>query len=393
MKQSGNTNTRTNPREIYLDYAATTPVADEVLQAMLPYFKDTYGNPGSFNTQGMRARDAVDAARATISKILHCKTSEIIFTSGGTESINLAIKGVMRANKEKGNHLITTKIEHEAVLETCASLEKHEGIKVTYLDVNKEGLINLDKLEQAIHKGTILISIMYANNEIGTIQPIKQIADIAHKHNIYLHTDACQANLLDLDVTHLNIDLLTLNGSKIYGPKGSGILYKKSGIPLHPLLHGGGQEYNLRSGTENVPAIVGFATALNLIQKTREQEITRLTQLRDKLIKGILASIPDARLNGHPTQRVPHNVNITFHGVDSESLLVALNEHHIYASAGSACTSRKTGPSHVILATGLSTKQAQGTIRFTLGKETTEAHIREVLHVLPDIVKKLRNLQ
>ncbi len=378
--------------EVYLDHAATTSLAPEVLEAMLPYLKEEYGNPGSFNTKGMKARDAVDAARATVSKILHAKASEIIFTSCGTESINLALKGVMRANKEKGNHLITTKIEHQATLQTCSYLEKYEGVKVTYLDVDEYGMVNPQDVEDAIMKETVLISVMYANNEIGTIQPINEIGKIAQKNKVYFHTDACQAGMLDLDVGRLNVDLLSLNGSKIYGPKGTGLLYKKSGVPLHPLLHGGGQERELRSGTENVAGIVGFAKALSLLQQQKDHESKRLMHLRDKLVQGIKKSIQNTVLNGHPTQRLPGNASITFPGVDTEALLIAMNEHGIFASAGSACTSRKLGPSHVIMATGVSAERAEGTIRFTLGKETTEKQIDYVLNVLPDLVKKLRSV-
>ena len=382
------------PKEkgIYLDYAATTPVSDEVMASMEPYFQREYGNPGSFNTLGMKARDAVDAARAKISKILNCKTSELIFTSCGTESINLAIKGFMRANKEKGNHLITTSIEHQAVLETCRYLEKYEGVKVTYLDVNHEGFINLRQLEESIKKETILVSIMYANNEIGTIQSLSDIGKITKKQGIIFHTDACQAGLLNLDVNKLQVDLLSLNGSKIYGPKGVGLLYKKTGIPLHPLIHGGGQENNLRSGTENVPGIVGFAAALSMIQENKEKEIERLKNLQEKLIDNILKNIPNSHLNGPIKNRLPGNASITFKGLDTEALLIALNDSGIYASSGSACTSKNINASHVILAIGSAQEKASGTIRFTLGKYTTKQDIDYVLDVLPGIIKKLRSI-
>lgn len=375
-----------------MDYAATTPVAPEVLKAMQPFLNEEFGNPGSFNTLGMKARDAVDAARSTIAQVLHTKTSEIIFTAGGTESINLAIKGVMRGNKEKGSHLITTKIEHQAVLQTCQYLEKYENVEVTYLDVNEQGYVNPQDVEKAIKKNTILISVMYANNEIGSIQPLAEIGSIAHKHGIIFHTDACQAGLLELDVTKLNIDLLSLNGSKIYGPKGTGILYKKSGIPLHPIIHGGGQEQNLRSGTENVSGIVGFATALSLLQKKRNKESERLALLQKKLMEGILKTIPNTLLNGPKENRLPGNISITFGNVDTEALLIALNDAGIYASSGSACTSKKIGASHVLLATGASAKRAEGTIRFTLGHYTTEQDIDYVLKTIPNIVKKLRSI-
>ncbi len=377
---------------VYLDYAATTPVAPEVIKAMQPFLSEEFGNPGSFNTLGMRARDAVDAARATIAQILHTKTSEIIFTAGGTESINLAIKGIVRGNKEKGNHIITTKIEHQAVLQTCQYLEKYEGVEVTYLDVNEQGYVNPQDVEKAIKKNTILISVMYANNEIGVIEPLTEIGIIAHKHGIVFHTDACQAGLLEVDVTKLNVDLLSLNGSKIYGPKGTGILYKKNGVPIHPIVHGGGQEQNLRSGTENVAGIVGFATALSLLQKNKKEESERLTKLQNKLIQGMLKTVPNTMLNGPKEKRLPGNVSITFGNVDTEALLIALNDAGIYASSGSACTSKKIGASHVLLATGASAKRAEGTIRFTLGKYTTEQDMGYVLKIVPNIVKKLRSI-
>ena len=377
---------------VYLDYAATTPVAPEVFAAMRPYFQEEYGNPSSFHTLGMRARDAVDRARATIAQILHAKTSEIFFTSGGTESINLALKGVMRANKEKGNHLITTKIEHPAVLQTCQYLEKYDGIHVTSLDVTEEGYVDPREVEKSIRKSTVLISVMYANNEIGVIEPIAEIGKIARTHGVYFHTDACQAGLLDVDAEQLQVDLLSLNGSKIYGPKGIGVLYRRTGVPMHPLLHGGGQEQNLRSGTENVAGVVGFATALSLVQQRKKEERARLTRLQQLFIDGIAATIPHTFLNGPREHRLPGNVSITFEGVDTEALLIALNDAGIFASSGSACTSKKIGASHVLVATGASPKRAEGTIRFTLGKYTTEEHIRYVLKTLPHLVEKLRSI-
>lgn len=377
-------------QDVYLDHAATTPLREDVVKAMLPYLTKEYGNPGSFNALGMRARDAVESARGVVSRMLHAKTSEIIFTSGGTESNNLALKGVMKGNREKGNHLITTTIEHPSVLETCKYLEKHEGCKVTYVAVTRQGIVDVDALEEAIRKDTVLISVMYANNDLGTIQPLAALGKIARDHGIFFHTDACQAGLLDLDVNTLQADLLTLNGSKLHGPKGSGVLYRRTGVPLHPLFHGGGQEWKLRSGTENVAAIVGFAKALELTQQGREQETPRLARLRDMLVAGILESIPRAHINGHPTQRLPHHASITFAGVDVEAMLLALSEQGIYASAGSACSSRKAGPSPALLATGMKEKEAEGTLRFTLGNSTTEEQVRYVLSVLPDMVKKLR---
>ncbi|MBU0457242.1 MAG: cysteine desulfurase NifS [Nanoarchaeota archaeon] len=381
-------------KEIYLDHAATTYVREEVRQAMDKYFSEEFGNPGSFHTTGLRAKEALNQARQTVAKLINAsKQEEIIFTGSGTESINLAIKGIARANKNKGKHIITTKIEHEAVLETCNYLEKYEGFEITYLNVDRYGRVCSDELRKAIREDTILITIMYANNEIGTIQPIKELAKIAKEHNIYFHTDACQAGgALDINVKNFNIDLMTLNSSKIYGPKGVGILYIKSGIKIHPIIHGGGQEFKLRSGTENVPSIIGFAKALELAQTEKEKENKRLITLRDKLIKKIQEKIPKTILNGHPTERLPNNVNITFLDIEGEAMMLYLNEYGICTSSGSACTSQSLDPSHVILALGLPYEVAHGTLRFTLGKQTQEKDIDKVLKVLPEIVESLRKI-
>ncbi|MEM4259962.1 MAG: cysteine desulfurase NifS [Candidatus Woesearchaeota archaeon] len=377
---------------IYLDHAATTYVDERVKKAMNPYFSDIYGNPGSFHSIGLLAKQAVDDSRKKIAKILSANENEIIFTASGTESINMAIKGIARAYKNKGNHIITQKTEHHAVLDTCEYLENYEGFKITYLNVDKYGLVNLEQLEKAITKETILITIMYANNEIGTLQPIKEISKIAKKHDIIFHSDACQAaGYLDINVKNLGIDLMSINGSKIYGPKGIGILYIKSGVFIHPLIHGGGQEFGKRSGTENVPYIVGIAKALEIAQHERKNEVERLTKLRDKLIKGLLR-IPKSILNGHPKKRLPNNVNITFLDIEGESILLYLDKEGICASTGSACTSHSLDPSHVILATGLPYEAAHGSIRFSLGKRTTMHDINKVLRIMPRIVKKLRQL-
>ena len=379
--------------EIYLDHAATTYVDERVKESMDKYFSDEYGNPGSFNTVGLRAKNAMDESRETISKILNCTPQEIIFTGSGTESINLAIKGFVRANKSKGNHIITQKTEHEAVLETCHYLEKEEGLKVTYLDVDEFGLIKLDELEKEITKETILVSIMYANNEIGTVQNIKEISEICKKHKIKFHTDACQAaGYLDINVQNLGIDLMSLNGSKLYGPKGIGLLYVKKGTMLKPIIHGGGQEFGLRSGTENIPYIVGFAKALEIAQREKDVEVMRLINLRDYLINNVLENIPKTFLNGHPSSRLPNNANITFLDVEGEAIMLMMNEYGICASSGSACTSKSLDPSHVILAIGLPYEAAHGSLRFTLGKESTEEDVNKVLEVLPDIVDKLRRI-
>jgi len=379
--------------EIYLDHAATTYVDERVKESMDKYFSDEYGNPGSFNTVGLRAKNAMDESRETISKILNCTPQEIIFTGSGTESINLAIKGFVRANKSKGNHIITQKTEHEAVLETCHYLEKEEGLKVTYLDVDEFGLIKLDELEKEITKETILVSIMYANNEIGTVQNIKEISEICKKHKIKFHTDACQAaGYLDINVQNLGIDLMSLNGSKLYGPKGIGLLYVKKGTMLKPIIHGGGQEFGLRSGTENIPYIVGFAKALEIAQREKDVEVMRLINLRDYLINNILENIPKTFLNGHPSSRLPNNANITFLDVEGEAIMLMMNEYGICASSGSACTSKSLDPSHVILAIGLPYEAAHGSIRFTLGKKTTKEGIDKLLKVLPGIIEYLRQV-
>jgi cysteine desulfurase len=381
-------------KEIYLDHSATTYLDPRVKKEMDKYFCEEYGNPGSFNTIGLRAKEAVDDARETIANILRAtKPEEIIFTSGGTESINLAIKGVMRANKEKGKHIITTTIEHHAVLDTCEYLERHEGYEITYLEVDRYGLIDPKDVEKAIRKDTVLISIMYANNEIGTIQPVAEIGAIARKHKVLFHTDACQAGgSEELDVNKLNVDLLTINGSKLYGPKGVGILYIKRGIKILPIIHGGGQERGLRSGTENVPGIVGFAKALELTQKEKVKENKRLIGLRDKMIKDLTEKIPKTFLNGHPTKRLPNNVNVTILDIEGEAIMLYMNQYGICASSGSACTSKTLDASHVITAIGLPYEAAHGSIRFSLGKQTTEKDIAEVIKVLPDIVKHLRSI-
>lgn len=377
--------------ETYLDHAATTYLDPRVKEEMDKYFLEEFGNPGALHSFGLRAKNALDNSREKIAEILNCKSSEIIFTSGGTESINLAIKGIARANK--GKHIITTKAEHHAILHTCEYLEKEEGFEITYLNVDKYGRVKKEDIEKAIRPNTILITIVYANNEIGTINQISEIGKFLKEKypKIYFHTDACQAGLLDLNVKNLNVDLLTLNGSKIYGPKGTGILYLKQGIKIKPIIHGGGQENKLRSGTENIPGIVGFAKALDLIQKEKNQESERLTKLRDKLINGIL-KIPKSFLNGHPTERLPNNANITILDIEGESIILMLNEKGICVSTGSACTSYLLDPSHVLLALGLPKEAAHGSIRLSLGKRTTEKDIDKVLEVLPEIIETLRKI-
>ena len=373
--------------KIYLDNAAATQV-DNLVKKEMQHYEDNYFNPSSFHDLGSEARKILENSREKISKILNSFSHEIVFTSGGTESINLAIKGVAFANKQKGNHIITTKIEHHAVLNTCKYLEK-QGFKVTYLDVDECGLINLESLKKAITKDTILISVIYANNEIGTIQNIPEIGRISQENNIIFHTDGCQAFLLDLDVKKLNVSLLTLNSGKMHGPKGAGLLYIKKGTKIDPLIHGGEQEFNLRSGTENLSAIVGFAKALEIAQENKEETTERLTNLRDKLIKNIL-KIPNTRLNGHPNLRLPNNVNVSIKGLESEALILHLNDFGIFASSGSACSSHKIGTSHVIKALGVNDDYARGTLRFSLSKYNTEEEIDYVSKILSELVAKLR---
>ncbi|EMT38733.1 cysteine desulfurase NifS [Thermoanaerobacter thermohydrosulfuricus WC1] len=377
---------------IYLDNAATTPVDKRVLEAMLPYYSDVFGNPSSTYSYGQEAKKAIEEAREKVAKALGADADEIYFTSGGSESDNWALKGVAYALKNKGNHIITTEIEHHAVLHTCRYLEK-EGFKVTYLPVDEYGLVKPEDLKKAITDKTILVSIMFANNEIGTIEPVEELVKIAHEKNVYFHTDAVQAvGNIPIDVKKLDVDLLSLSAHKIYGPKGVGALYIKKGVKIHSLIQGGTQEKNRRAGTENVPGIVGLGEAIELITKNLDSHINKLTFLRDKLINGILEKIPYTRLNGHPTKRLPGNVNVSFEFIDGESLILNLDMAGICASSGSACTSGSLEPSHVLLAIGLSKELARGSLRLTIGKDNTEEDIDKVLEVLLQIVKRLRSI-
>lgn len=386
-------------KDIYLDHAATTYLDDRVLAAMLPYFTHTYGNPSSFHMVGLQAKEAVTEARKNIAGILHAREEEIIFTSGGTESDNLAVLGTVRAHASKGKHVITSAVEHHAVLEPLLHLQKKGEIELTVLPVDGFGRVAVSDVEAALRPDTILVSIMMANNEIGTIEPIADIGrmllhwkkDRATSFP-YFHSDACQAaGACDLDVEKLHVDLLTINGSKIYGPKGMGFLYIRRGTKVEPLIIGGGQERNLRSGTENVPGIIGLAAALVLAQQEKETENARLISLRDQLVEGLL-KIPKTRLNGHPTERLPNNVNVSFLDIEGEAAVLYLDAEGIYASTGSACASASLDPSHVILATGLSYEAAHGSLRFTLGKRTTEEDIQKLIQVMPGIVEKLRHM-
>jgi cysteine desulfurase len=379
---------------IYLDYAATTPLDPRVLEAMMPYLTEKFGNPNSIHAFGREARKAVDEAREKIAALLNCRPSELVFTSGGTESDNLALRGVAAAYRQKGNHIVTTAIEHHAVLHTCRALQD-EGFEVTYLPVDEHGLVAPEQVAEAITDRTILVSIMHANNEIGTIEPLADIVRAVKEKrpDVLVHTDAVQTvGHIPVDVEALGVDLLSFAAHKFYGPKGVGGLFVRRGVKLVPQLTGGGQERNRRSGTENVAGIVGMARALEIAVAEMPREIPRLQTLRDELINGVLAQIPDSRLNGHPTQRLPHNANFSFLGVEGEALLLQLDLHGIAASSGSACTSGSLEPSHVLLALGLSHEWALGSLRLTLGRFTTRQHIERVLTILPSIVEKLRAL-
>jgi len=378
--------------KIYLDNAATTPVKKEVLEAMLPYFTESFGNPSSVYQLAQINKKAIDDARETIAQHIGASANEIFFTSGGTEADNWAIKGIAEASKGKGNHIITSKIEHHAVLHTCEYLEK-QGYEITYLDVDSEGMVNPEDVKKAIKDTTILISIMYANNEIGTIMPISEIGTIANEHHIPFHTDAVQAiGQVKIDVKEQNIDLLSMTAHKFNGPKGIGVLYIKRGLKIGPFIHGGAQERGRRAGTENVPGIVGLGKAIELAYGHFDEKIARLTVLRDQLIQGLMQSIPYCKLNGHKTSRLPNNVNIGFEFVEGESVLLLLDMNGIAASSGSACTSGSLDPSHVLLALGLPHEKAHGSVRFTLGDTSTKEEIDFVIEKMPQIVNRMREM-
>ncbi|WP_223375810.1 cysteine desulfurase NifS [Schnuerera sp. xch1] len=375
---------------IYMDNSATTPVKQEVLDEMLPYFNIKYGNPSSIYSLGSQSKNAVEISREKIAKVLNAKTKEIFFTAGGSESDNWALKGVAFANKDKGNHIITSKIEHHGILHTCEYLKK-QGFDITYLDVDEYGLIDLDQLKEAITDKTILISIMFANNEIGTIQPIEEVSRIAKEKGVYFHTDAVQAvGHIEIDVNELNIDLLSMSAHKFYGPKGIGALYIRQGVKIDPLISGGAQEGNRRAGTENLPSIVGMAKAIELAYENLNENNARLIKLRDKLIDKILKNIDYVRLNGHPINRLPGNVNVCFEFIEGESLLLSLDMEGIAASSGSACTSGSLEPSHVLLAIGLPHEIAHGSLRLSLGDFNTEEEVDFVVEKLIEIVARLR---
>ncbi|CRZ33640.1 cysteine desulfurase [Herbinix hemicellulosilytica] len=380
-------------KKIYLDNAATTRTRPEVVEAMLPYFSEMFGNPSSIYEFAMQNKKAIDDARSIIAKAIGAETNEIYFTGSGTEADNWALIATAEAFENKGKHIITSKIEHHAVLHTCEYLQKKRGFEVTYIDVDEFGCVKLDQLEKAIRPDTILISIMFANNEIGTIQPIKEIGQIAKKHNIIFHTDAVQAFCqVDIDVNELGVDLLSASAHKVNGPKGIGFLYIRKGVRIGSFIHGGAQERGRRAGTENVPYIVGFGKAVEIAMANMKERTKKETELRDYLIKRILAEVPYTRLNGHRTKRLPNNANFSFQFIEGESLLIMLDMNNICASSGSACTSGSLDPSHVLLAIGLPHEIAHGSLRLTLNDEITYEDIDYTVEKIKEIVYKLRQM-
>ncbi len=382
-------------KTIYFDYSSTTPVDEKVVKKMLPYFSDKYGNPSSVYFLGQKSLFAIDESRKTIAIFLNCKPQEIFFTGSATEANNLAILGLI--NNKENIHIITSQIEHDSVLNVCKHLEKN-NVSVTYLKVNNQGLINVDDFKKSLRKETVLVSIMYANNEIGTIQPIKEIQEIIEKENInrknkiIFHSDAVQAiNYLDCQVNNLKVDMLTFSGHKIYGPKGIGVLYCKRGININPIIHGGGQEQGLRPGTENVASIVGLGEAIKLVVENKKQEKKTL-KLRNKIIKEVLSKIDNSELNGSYEKRIPNNINFSFKGAEGESIVMALDQKDICVSTGSACSSRNLQPSHVLLAMGLSREQAHCSLRITLGRYTKQKEVDYLIKNLLVIIKKLRKI-
>jgi cysteine desulfurase len=375
---------------IYMDHAATTPLDPRVFERMRPYFSELFGNPSSIYGLGRKSLAAIDAAHETVARLLNCRPTEIVFTGGGSEADNLAIKGVAYSTRRRGKHIITSVIEHHAVLRTCEQLE-HEGFNVTYLPVDGDGLVNPADVAAAITDETALVTIMYVNNEVGTIQPIAEIGRICRERRVPFHVDAVQGALLDLDVVALSVDLLTLSAHKFYGPKGVGILYARQGTRIQPQVLGGSQERNRRAGTENVPGIVGAAAAFELIRAFREEETARLETLRDRLIAGVLR-IPGARLTGHPARRHPGSASFAFVGVEGESMLLNLDLEGIAASSGSACTTGDVEPSHVLTAMGFTASEARGHLRLTLGASSTDEDVDTLLAKLPSVVERLRAL-
>ena len=379
-------------KKIYLDHNATTPVHSEVVKEMLPYYREIYGNASSFHQFGQQARKAVEEAREKVAGFIGAKSGEIIFTSGGTEADNFAIKGIAYANQTKGKHIITSSIEHHAVLNSCKYLEK-QGFRITFLPVDKYGLINPEEVKKTIGEETILISIMHANNEMGTIEPVAEVGKIAKEKGIYFHIDAVQsAGKIPVKVDELNVDLVSLSGHKLYGPKGVGILYIRKGTKIQPLIHGGHHEKNKRAGTENVPGIIGLAKAMEIASVTMEEEAIRLTNLRDRLWVRINEKIEDVFLHGHERERLPNTLNLSFEGVEGEAIILDLDMKGIAVSTGSACTSGTLEPSHVLKAMGVNPQVAQGAIRFSLGEGNTQEDIDYVADILSGIVNRLRGI-
>lgn len=377
---------------IYLDNAATTKTAPEVVEAMLPYFSENYGNPSSIYEIAGKSKEAITEAREKIAKVLGADSRDIYFTAGGSESDNWALKAAFEAYSSKGNHIITTKIEHHAILHTCEYLEKR-GARITYLDVDENGIVKMEELEKAITPETILISIMFANNEIGSIQPVREIGMLAREHGILFHTDAVQAfGQVPIDVDALNIDMLSSSAHKINGPKGIGFLYIRKGVKIRSFIHGGAQERKRRAGTENVPGIVGYGVAAARAAQTMEERTGKEAELRDYMIRRILAEVPYTRLNGDPKKRLPNNINISFQFIEGESLLIMLDMEGIAASSGSACTSGSLDPSHVLLAIGLPHEIAHGSLRLTLSEETTKEDADFVIEKIKEIVARLRSM-
>jgi cysteine desulfurase len=380
-------------KRVYMDHAAGRPVEPRVIEAMLPYMKSSYGNPSSLHVFGQEAKRAVEEARAQVAKLINAEKKEsVIFTSGATESNNLAIKGVANRNKDRGTRILTSSVEHMSVVNPCKFLTT-KGFEAVFLPVDKYGFLNLERLQKELTDKTVLVSVVYANGEIGTIEPIKEISKIVHGKNAYLHVDATAAcGQVPVDVRNEGIDLLTISSNDMYGPRGVGALCVKDGVRLEPLLHGGGQERGLRSGTENVAAIVGFGKAAEIAKKEMQTESARLTKLRDRFIDGLLKPIPYSFLNGHPTTRLPDNVSVRYSFIEGESMLLSLDMMGVYASSGSACTAKTLEPSHVLLAVGLKHEEAHGSLMFTLGRHNTEEDVDYAANLMPDIVKRLRNM-
>jgi cysteine desulfurase len=379
-------------KQIYMDYAASTPVDPRAMKAMMPYYEKHFGNSSSMHDFGARTALALEKSRETIAKIISANPDEIIFTGSATESNNMALKGVAFANKEKGKHILISAIEHDCVLGSSGWLRK-QGFEIEIIPVNKYGMVDPKDVESRIKKSTILVSVMHANNEMGTIEPIKIIGKICKNRGVYFHTDAAQSfGKIPIDVNRMNIDLLTASSQKIYGPKGAALLYIRKGTKIEPILHGGGHEFGMRSSTVNIPAVVGFAKASELACIEMDKESRRLTTLRDRLISGIESSIPKSYLNGHPVKRLPNNINMRFDDVEGESILMLLNSYGVYGATGSACSSQKLKPSHVLLALGIEPEKVHGSLRLSLGRWTKEEDIDYVLGILPGIIKRLREI-